>query len=93
MVSSVALRETQDSMAWVSASTPVAAVSAGGMPKVSSGSRMAASGMRYGEITSSFSWAAVSVMIVVPDTSLPDPAVVGIARIGTPGFRTRPTPR
>lgn len=43
MVSLVALRDTQDSMAWVKASTPVAAVSAGGIPYVSRGSRMAIS--------------------------------------------------
>lgn len=92
MVSLVALRDTQDSMAWVKASTPVAAVSAGGIPYVSRGSRMAISGTRYMEMTSSFSWAASSVMIVVPETSLPEPAVVGMAMIGTPGCGTLPTP-
>lgn len=79
-------------MAWVKASTPVAAVNAGGIPYVSRGSRMAISGTRYMEMTSSFSWAASSVMIVVPETSLPEPAVVGMAMIGTPGCGTLPTP-
>ena len=53
---------------------------------------MAISGTRYMEMTSSFSWAASSVMIVVPETSLPEPAVVGMAMIGTPGCGTLPTP-
>ena len=41
----LARTDRYDSMAWVSASTPVAAVAAGGRPTVSSGSSMAAAGI------------------------------------------------
>ena len=40
------LRESSDSIEWVIASTPVAAVTEGGMPTVSPGSRMVATGRR-----------------------------------------------
>ena len=54
--------DSSDSMAWVRASTPVAAVAVGGRPTVSAGSRIVAVGSRDGCPTYVLRPAASSVM-------------------------------
>ena len=60
---------------------PVAAVSQAGMPSVSSGSQMAALGIRCGLMKPSLRPSS-SVISAARPTSLPVPAVVGIATTG-----------
>ncbi|MNT32781.1 hypothetical protein D3C72_1686790 [compost metagenome] len=70
------------SMQCAMASMPVAAVSRGGRPSVSSGSQMAALGMRNQLWKPSLRWS--STMTMAPRaTSLPVPLVVGTAMSGT----------
>ena len=68
-------------MQWVSASMPVAAVSQAGRPRVSSGSQIARLGIRCGLMKPSLRPSA-SVISAARPTSLPVPAVVGIAITG-----------
>ena len=75
--------DVNDSMQWVSASAPVAAVSLGGRPTVSSGSRMAS-------LASSAGWKKTALwpsttMTELRPTSLPVPAVVGTVTQGASG--------
>ena len=73
--------EEKVSMQWLSASSPVAAVSPGGRPSVSSGSQMARLGMRCGEMMPSLRPSS-SVSSAARPTSAPVPAVVGTAITG-----------
>jgi len=84
--------EMTDSMACVRASIPVAAVRPGGRETVSSGSRIARSGIMKGLLNSSFSPWASSRMTAAMVTSLPVPAVVGMAMKGRNGWVIRPAP-
>ena len=61
---------------------PVAAVSLGGRPTVSSGSRIATFGMIAGWKMIFFSWVTGCVTTPARPTSEPVPAVVGTAMIG-----------
>ena len=70
---------------------PVAAVTAGGRPSVSSGSSMAQSGRRRGETTPFFSVVGV-VTMAIGVTSEPVPAVVGASRSGRRCPLAKPTP-
>ena len=70
------------SMACVSASMPVVAVSFGGSEAVSAGSRMAACGTSLYEVNDSLACAFVSATTATSVTSLPVPAVVGTAMNG-----------
>ena len=72
-------------MAWHRASSPVAAVTAGGAVVVKLGSTTATSGMRAGPFNSIFTWVSSSVITVNMVASEPVPAVVGIATMGTKG--------
>ena len=63
------------------ASMPVAAVSAGGRVSVSSGSTIAARGTRKGDSNPSLRPSSRMMMAPRP-TSLPVPAVVGMAMVG-----------
>ena len=63
------------------ASMPVAAVTCGGRPSVSSGSRIAQSGSSRGETTPFFSVVGV-VTMAIGVTSEPVPAVVGTSSSG-----------
>ena len=69
-------------MAWVSASIPVQAVMRAGRPRVSSASSSATAGRRRLSDSPTFMWSALSVTIATGDTSLPVPAVVGMATTG-----------
>jgi len=73
------------------ASMPVAAVTLLGRPKVSSGSRMAQSGIRRGDTTPFFSVVGV-VTMAIGVTSEPVPAVVGTRIRGNRSPLARPTP-
>ncbi|MNF08701.1 hypothetical protein D3C80_2091880 [compost metagenome] len=64
------------SMAWTIASMPVAAVIAGGRPRVRSASSSARSGSSSGEITAILAHSPV-VITAMGVTSEPVPAVVG----------------
>src|SRR5438552_19037349 len=75
----VASLQCSESMAWLTASIPVAAVKAEGIEKVRSGSTSATRGQIRGSKRFIFLSRTVSVMIADGDTSLPVPAVVGIA--------------
>ncbi|MCY1314633.1 hypothetical protein D9M70_653070 [compost metagenome] len=79
---------TYASMAWVSASIPVSAVTLGGKLRVSSKSTSAATGMKPAPTQSIFSSLFSSVMMVKRVTSEPVPAVVGMAMIGRPASVT-----
>ena len=68
-------------MQWLSASSPVAAVSIGGSPSVSCGSQIARFGIRCGEMMPSLRPSS-SVSSAARPTSAPVPAVVGMAMIG-----------
>ena len=68
-------------MQWDSASRPVAAVSPGGRPSVSSGSQIARFGMRCGLMNPSFRPSSRVISAARP-TSDPVPAVVGMAITG-----------
>src|SRR5512139_1223787 len=80
-------------MAWVKASIPVKAVTEGGRPMVSFGSRMATSGKRVGLTIPFFNFSLVSDKMAMGVASLPVPAVVGIRITGTPGLGTRSIPK
>ena len=77
--------EVYASMAWVRASTPVAAVISGGAVMVNCGSMTAKSGISPGPFKSIFTCVAVSVIMVNWVASDPVPAVVGMAAMGA-GF-------
>ena len=66
-------------MQWVRASMPVAAVTAGGRPRVSSGSANTARASSRGEKKIFLTWVCSSEMTALRPTSLPVPAVVGMA--------------
>ena len=66
----------------MSASKPVAAVTRGGIERVSSGSRMATFASRCGLKMTVLRPVAASVTTPERPTSLPVPAVVGIVTIG-----------
>ncbi len=71
-------------MLWVSASMPVAAVIDAGSSMVSSGSASTASASRCGEKMIRLTWVTSSEITALRPTSLPVPAVVGMAtRCGT----------
>ena len=72
-------------------STPVAAVTWGGRPSVSSASSRATSGMRQADTTPCFTVAPV-VTMEMGVTSEPVPAVVGIRISGSRGPLARPIP-
>ena len=72
----------KDSIAWTIASIPVAAVTCGGRPTVSSGSSSATSGSNCGAMTAALVVAPV-VMMEMGVTSEPVPAVVGIWTSGS----------
>ncbi len=82
----VAMMETYASTAWVRASMPVAAVSAGGMPTISSGSLMAMFGVQRQSTIAIFTWVSVLVMMQKRVISLAVPAVVLMARKGGIGL-------
>jgi len=71
---------------------PVAAVNSCGSFSVSCGSSSASCGKMYGLITAALKWVCELVMIVEAVTSLPVPAVVGMATTGRPGCGIRFTP-
>ena len=77
-----ARREIYDSMAWVRASMPAEAVTGAGAVSVRFGSATATSGMTVALPMSIFTSRARSVRIVKRVTSLPVPAVVGMATSG-----------
>ena len=66
-------------MLWVSASMPVAAVTAGGRPSVSSGSANTALARICAEKITRLTWVSASLMTLLRPTSLPVPEVVGRA--------------
>ncbi len=78
----LASAQCSESTACESASMPVAAVSAGGIDSVRSGSTSATRGQIRGSNRFIFLWRSVSVMIAEGETSLPVPAVVGTASDG-----------
>ncbi len=82
------LRDSFDSMECVSASTPVAAVTAGGIPTVRAGSRIVQTGSTDGWPTYALRPAASSVITPNVWLSAPVPAVVGTAIRGRPGTRS-----
>ncbi len=84
-VSPCDFRETYASMPCVSVSTPTAAVSDGGIDNVSSKSTSASVGNRLTLSIIIFTSRSVSVITATFVTSLPVPAVVGMAISGTPG--------
>ncbi|MEZ4505263.1 MAG: hypothetical protein R2848_05170 [Thermomicrobiales bacterium] len=73
------------SMAWVSASIPVEAVSRGGKPSVSPGSTMAILGAIAQSRRETLICRVVSLTTELRVTSLPVPAVVGMAMSGRGG--------
>ena len=75
--------QTYDSIACVIASMPVAAVSNAGSPTVSSGSSRASSGIIAGAPSTTLRPSFGTVITALRPTSLPVPAVVGIAQNGT----------
>ncbi|MNX36296.1 hypothetical protein D3C86_665780 [compost metagenome] len=70
------------SMQWAMASMPVAAVRPAGKPSVSSGSQMATLGMTWGDKMPTLRPSS-RMMIAPRPTSLPVPAVVGMATMGS----------
>ena len=78
-VSSLAKPETKDSTACVSASMPVAAVTARGMPVISAASSAAITGTSLPSTIGVLVRATVSVTTATAVTSEPVPAVVGTA--------------
>ena len=75
-------RASRASTQWVSASSPVAAVSQAGMSRCSSGSMIATLGIRNGLKTATLTLRSVSTTTVDRPTSEPVPAVVGMAMRG-----------
>src|SRR5574338_1074350 len=88
----VARVETYASTAWVRASLPVAAVSAGGLPTISSGSLIATFGVQRQSTIAIFTCVLVFVMMQNRVISLAVPAVVLMARNGGMGFLLLSTP-
>gem|GEM_PF-4769671 len=84
--------ETRVSIAWVSASSPVCAVTLGGSVLVSSGSTIASVGAKYRLTKGTFWWRSGTVTIAMNVTSLPVPAVVGMATSGPQGPGTASLP-
>ncbi len=80
-------------MAWVSASSPVEAVSAGGRPSVNSGSRMATRASSRLQLTPFLVCASGSTNTAAGEISLLVPAVVGMAITGRPACGTRSVPQ
>src|SRR5690554_1813318 len=80
------------SIAWVSASAPAIAVRDGGQVKVSSGSQIATSGIRYGLEIPIFRARVLSDRTATGVTSDPVPAVVGMAIRGIIGPGTFSSP-
>ena len=74
-------------MAWVRASSPDAAVTAGGSPRVRSGSTMATAASRRWLTIPALSRRSVSSKMALGVTSLPVPAVVGMRIVRRPGGR------
>jgi hypothetical protein len=70
---------------------PVAAVRPGGKPSVNSGSQIETRGIRWGLKTINFSPDS-TMMMAARDTSLPVPAVVGMAISGITGPMRPPRP-
>ena len=84
--------ETNDSMPWVSASRPVAALSDSGMVHSSRGSVIEMSGTSARPMIVIFTERSVSVTMQNCDTSAPVPEVLGIISSGGIGRSTRSTP-
>ncbi len=88
-----ARHDTYASMSCVSASSPVVAVSAGGRSSVSEGSTIANRGRSDGPRRLTFTPCARDAITEFRVTSLPVPAVVGMATQGSAGFSSgRPRP-
>ena len=64
---------------------PVAAVIAGGRPRISSGSSAAALGIMLASITPLLAWVSLSEITAMQVPSEPVPAVVGMANSGSAG--------
>src|SRR5919201_1132122 len=79
-------------MACVSASTPTAAVSDGGIESVSAGSTIAAAQRQWQLANIIFTSRSVSVITITRVASLPVPAVVGTATTGSPARGIFSTP-
>ena len=79
-------------MQCVSASMPVAAVVRGGIVSVNFGSKMATFGIRRGAKMTVFFLVAWMVTTPLRPTSLPVPAVVGMAIIGGTSFTILASP-
>src|SRR6185437_3926965 len=84
--------QVSDSRQWVNASIPVAAVRDGGRLTVSSGSRIALLGISHGLKMMILRLSFCDVITDDLPTSLPVPAVVGIAMIGSYGPVRRSMP-
>ncbi|MNH36064.1 hypothetical protein D3C79_968200 [compost metagenome] len=82
----LAWRDTYDSMAWVRASIPVAAVIEAGSLRVRAGSRMARRGNSNGLTMTVLNSVRLLVNTVDAVHSLPVPEVVGMAKIGNGGL-------
>ena len=81
------LREcvTLEAIAWARASMPPHDVTVAGAPYVSAGSTSAYCARMNGAAIPVFVWVSSSAMTMPPETSDPDPAVVGIATSGSAG--------
>ena len=90
---SLRLLVTAVSMACESASMPVSAVTRRGCVTVSAGSSTATAGAALGSPHAIFWCVAASAMRANDWHSLPVPAVVGTAIIGSIGFVALPTPQ
>ena len=84
--------QCSDSTAWTSASMPAYAETVAGALTVSSGSTMAARGIRYGLETPTFISRSGSATTATGVTSEPVPAVVGTATTGVTGPGTAFSP-
>ena len=80
-------------MQCASASIPVAAVMNGGIVEVMAGPKMATSGKSDGAKMTVFAFVASMVTTPLRPTSLPVPAVVGMAINGSMGFAALPVPQ
>lgn len=80
------------STAWHKASIPVVALKEGGNVRVNSASKMAYFGMSVNELIVYLWWVFSSVMTAARVTSLPVPAVVGMATSGGIGLYTFSNP-
>jgi hypothetical protein len=91
-VTGLARRDTYASMSCVNASRPVAAVTSGGMVAVRSGSTSARRGSIKGLRRLAFTRCSGEVRTALRVTSLPVPAVVGMATKGSDDRKGRPRP-